>query len=237
MSIRQHWRAIAAGSGKGAFSEALVADLPEPARRYLTHAITPGTQLAGVAELHMRGTIRTNSWLPFRAREVLAPGRGFVWRALVLWLLRVDDYWTGESAGTRLSLLGVLPLMHQSDEDIVRSAAGRAASEAIWVPSALLDAEWDEDDEGRAVARLGGHELKLRLSATGAVRELSLERWGNPDRTRWRRVTFGAIVEEERSFGGYTIPSRLRAGWFFGSDRFEREGEFFRATLVAASHR
>ena len=232
MSIKEHWRTLANETGTGTFSEETVASMPEPARRYFMHAIEPGTPIAARAQLSMHGSIRAASWLPFRANEILVPTRGFVWRALVAWLLRVDDY----DRGTKLSLLGLIPLMHARGDDIVRSAAGRAAAEAIWVPSVLLGAQWGGDDEGRAVARLGDHELKLRLDASGAVREMSLQRWGNPDRKRWRFVTFGAVVEEERSFGGYTIPSKMRAGWHFGTQRFAREGEFFRVTIVAAAH-
>jgi hypothetical protein len=38
-------------------------------------------------------------------------------------------------------------------------------------------------------------------------------------------------VEAERSFGDYTIPWRLRASWWAGTDR---EFEFFRATVQQA---
>ena len=38
-------------------------------------------------------------------------------------------------------------------------------------------------------------------------------------------------------FDGYTIPSRLCVGWHFGSERFAREGEFFRARIESAGFR
>jgi hypothetical protein len=44
---------------------------------------------------------------------------------------------------------------------------------------------------------------------------------------------FGGFVDEEATWDGYTIPSRLRLGWNFGSDAFD-EGEFFRATVTHA---
>jgi hypothetical protein len=50
-------------------------------------------------------------------------------------------------------------------------------------------------------------------------------------------VDFGGILEEEGTFCGYTIPTRLRIGWYFGSERFESEGEFFRATIDDAIYR
>jgi hypothetical protein len=33
------------------------------------------------------------------------------------------------------------------------------------------------------------------------------------------------------TFARYTIPIRMRVGWYFGTDRFESEGEFFRVTI------
>jgi len=38
-------------------------------------------------------------------------------------------------------------------------------------------------------------------------------------------------------FGGYTIPTRVQICWYFGTDRFEPEGEFFRATIDDAIYR
>ena len=64
----------------------------------------------------------------------------------------------------------------------------------------------------------------------------SLMRWGDPDEHGFRAVPFGAMAEDERDFGGYRIPSKLRVGWYFGSDRFASEGEFFRCTLEEAAY-
>jgi hypothetical protein len=50
-------------------------------------------------------------------------------------------------------------------------------------------------------------------------------------------VDFGGVLESEATFGGYTIPNRVRAGWYFRTPRFESEGEFFRATIDDATFR
>jgi hypothetical protein len=49
-------------------------------------------------------------------------------------------------------------------------------------------------------------------------------------------VDFGVIIEEERRSSGFTV-RRIRAGWFFGSERFESEGEFFRASIDDAEYK
>ena len=69
----------------------------------------------------------------------------------------------------------------------------------------------------------------MTVTASGQLRQLALERWGNPDGGPFRPVPFGALVED--GFGGYTIPTRLRVGWRIGTDRFESEGEFFRVII------
>jgi len=54
----------------GTFDPAATAGLPEPARRWLSHAIAPGTPLWSRAELTMRGHIKLGRWRPFTARQV-----------------------------------------------------------------------------------------------------------------------------------------------------------------------
>lgn len=64
-----------------------------------------------------------------------------------------------------------------------------------------------------------------------------MRRWGNPDGAAFCLLDFGAVADEERTFGGYTIPTRLRVGWFFGLPEFESKGEFFRVTIDDAAYR
>ena len=76
--------------------------------------------------------------------------------------------------------------------------------------------------------------LKLEIDDNGRIMSLVMKRWGNPEGGDFHYTDFGGFVEEESTFNGYTIPSRIRAGWYFGSDRFEGEGEFFRVTIDEA---
>jgi hypothetical protein len=68
----------------------------------------------------MAGSIRLKpggKWLPFEARQVLAPPRGFVWRAVVrAGLLRFAgaDHYAAGSGGVDFSLWGVIPLVRAS---------------------------------------------------------------------------------------------------------------------------
>jgi len=75
------WQLLEGTSTHQVFTEDMVSDLPAPARRYLSHAIRPGTPLASSVGLEMRGTMRLKSgqeWMPMKARQILAPPKGLV---------------------------------------------------------------------------------------------------------------------------------------------------------------
>ena len=64
-----------------------------------------------------------------------------------------------------------------------------------------------------------------------------MPRWGNPGGLKFDYYNCGGTVEEEATFGGYTIPVRMRVGWHFGTELFETEGEFFRVVIDDAIYR
>ncbi|MBK9178603.1 MAG: hypothetical protein IPM45_03325 [Acidimicrobiales bacterium] len=240
-ALEPRLRAVAA---RGSFEPTGLADLPEPARRYLLHALAPGTPLAGGAELRMHGTIKLGPWVPFRATEVLVPGSGFVWRAdagLLLGplALGIRGFDAADAAEGRMhwAVAGLVPVVRAGGPDVARSARGRAAGEALLVPTALHPAwgvTWRADGADHAVASVpmgpDTVDVHLELDATGRVRRSWFDRWGNPGGGAHRVEVCGMEVLAERTFGGVTVPSAGRIGWFFGTDRWA-EGEFFRMSL------
>jgi hypothetical protein len=143
----------------------------------------------------------------------------------------------------RWKLLGLLPVMQASGEDVTRSAAGRIQGEAVWLPSVLCHPEvvWTELNDSQLQADFAAFgepaHLTLTLDAQGAIQQVAVQRWGQPEGGDYHYTTFGVIAETSGTFEGYTIPTQIRAGWFFGSDRFESEGEFFRCTIDRACYR
>src|SRR5918994_1091164 len=78
------WRSLELEQSEGGFSESLVRDLPEPVQRYFRHAVGPGTPLYSRVSLKMSGKIKAGQnspWMRFTATQILAPHRGFVWKA------------------------------------------------------------------------------------------------------------------------------------------------------------
>ncbi|WP_292796076.1 DUF6920 family protein [Nostoc sp. NMS7] len=230
------------------------AHLPEAVRRYLEHAIAPGTAIASAVRLQMHGEIKLKSWIPFKAEQVICWEHGLIWSATAwmngLPIVGSDRIIDGVGA-MQWKLLGIFPVMVASGSDITRSAVGRLQCESIWLPSAFCsdDISWTTTDSShlhssfvvqgeRAELDFTIESAKPRLrQQTGRIKTFKLPRWNNLDGSEFHYIDFGGIMEEERTFSGYTIPTRLRVGWYFGTERFESEGEFFRATIDDAIYR
>jgi len=225
----------------GHFAEADVRDLPDGARRMLPAAIAPGTRLAASLRLRMRGSIKLNRWLPFRATEVIAPGVGFVWRARVAGIVAGYDRYIDGQGEMQWKLAGLVTVAQGSGADVSRSAAGREVGETFWLPTALLPqfgTEWLPADDDHAIARIRTAaepiDVTYTLDASGRVRSLTFQRWGDPDdRGEFAFHTFGGTTTEHRTFGGLTIPSKGTVGWSFGEEGWET-GEFFRFQITDA---
>jgi hypothetical protein len=181
----------------------------------------------------MTGRIRIGAWLPFTADE-RCDGRSFLWRARLGPLVVVDRFAAG-SGSTRGRLLGRVPLFGADDRDTTRSAAGRAALEAIWAPASLLPehgviwraeagdlivAGWDVPPERP--------EVSLRIRPDGGLVSAWAQRWGNPDRSGFRYVPCGCEVHAEQRFGDLVVPSRITVGWQFGTPAYR---PFFTAEI------
>lgn len=233
-------------SSERIFNSTTVAGLPDPTYRYLTHAIAAGTRLASAVRLRMHGEIKLKRWCRFSAEEVIGWSRGMIWNASVriygISFRGGDCFLDGEGA-MNWKLLGMIPVLNASGPNITRSAAGRLNIESIWLPSVLCSDKvtWTALSESRFHARFDAHGETARIDYTvhpnGGLKSVSMPRWGNPEGAEFHYADCGAWVEGEHTFGGYTIPSRLRVGWHFGSERFESEGEFFRVTIDEAAYR
>lgn len=228
------------------FSHNEVDSLPEAARRYLVHSIAEGTPRASAVRLSMRGEIKLKEWCPFQAEQVIQWRRGFVWRATARvhgLPVRGSDRWIDGEGAMRWKLFGVIPVVTSEGSDVSRSALGRVQVESVWLPSVLVgnEVEWEGRDPTHVGVDLAlrdehGH-LELTVRDDGALSAVSIQRWGNPEGGSFHAGSFGAIAEEERTFEGFTIPTKLRVGWYFGTERFEPEGEFFRCTVERATFR
>lgn len=244
-TLLELWETAAVASDS--FDPRCVDGLPPAARRYLRRALAPGARLAQVARLGMHGTIRLgDAWHRFEAEQVLRWDRGFVWRASVrkgVTTIVGSDRWLDGEGAMRWKLLGVVPLLKAGGPDITRSAAGRLHIESMWLPAVFLGqgVRWVESDAAHVQADVTAHGeasgLELALDEDGSLLSSKVTRWGNPEGGAFHYADFGAFVDEERTFDGITVPTALRVGWFFGGERFERDGEFIRINVDHAEFR
>lgn len=219
-------------------------DLPEPARRYLDHAIAAGTVLASSVKLQMRGEIKLDRWRSFTGDQIIHRNLEFAWNAktnIAGIPARGIARLIGGKGAVLWKLFHIVPVASQGGRHITRSAVGRAMLESIFLPPALLErgVHWTALTEARPhahiVAQGESAELALRIAANGAVKNVEVLRWAHTGGGDFHYRPFGAIVEEEHTFNGYTIPTRLRVGYHAGSDRFEDDGEFLRIAIDAAT--
>lgn len=80
-----HRSTVTQPAAPASFDPAMVAGLPEPARRYFLYTIQPGTPLRTVANITMAGrlgmgTQANPNYLEMTATQTLAMPDGFVWK-------------------------------------------------------------------------------------------------------------------------------------------------------------
>jgi hypothetical protein len=221
--------------------DTVLADLPAPVRRYLRHALPGNTRLPAGVRLSMTGKIKVGCWLPFTAEQD-CDGRSFKWHARVgrgpLKPLEVVDRYADGVGSVTGWLLGRFQLFHDDGQDIDRSAAGRAAMEAVFAPASLLPGrgvDWSVKDEDNIVATsYPGHEeinVHLQIGGDGALRSVRARRWGQIRRRSHCYLTFGGDMHAEQRFGDLIIPSRFTVGWRYGTPDYD---PFFQAHIRAA---
>jgi uncharacterized protein DUF6544 len=193
----------------------MVARLDEPVRRYFAHAIRVGAPLPARLRLSMAGHIKLGLWVPFTARQETAGDR-FTWTATVGRALTVTDRYADGRGSMEGRLAGRVRLFRVADEDTTRSAAGRAALEAVTLaPACVLPqagVDWRAEDADHIVAAWElppeRPEVHVRLAPDGAVRGVVARRW-----RKGGYADCGATVHAERAFGDFTIPSRFTVAW------------------------
>jgi hypothetical protein len=245
-AVHRDWDELAEPSRVDtAFDPHAVSDLPEPARRWLTHAIAPGTPLRRRVELTEHGRIRVGAWRDFRARQVIAGLDGYVW-ACATRIAGVPVYGYDRLAHGHGDMvhraLGRVALVDESGPDLTRSAAGRLVSEVVWTPAAALapDVVWKPVDDHSATALLphGGetHEVTITIGSTGALRRVTMLRWASIDRGPYQLHPFGAEIHREATFDGFTVPTDVTAGYDCDSPRWP-DCAFIRITVDDAVYR
>lgn len=242
---RLEWKRLKAlqPQNPGIYDPVMVADLPEPARRFFNFAITPGTHLLTVAEIDMRGqfslgTRQAPNYQHMKAKQILAAPSGFVWKLRLPGIVPVS----GSDSGrwTRFRIFGLFPVARMGGKlDHARAAYGRYIAEALfWTPAALLPGPgvvWEKVDENTAriiVSHMGfSQAVDLKVDGDGRPVEVHFIRWSdsNPEKT-YRLQPFGGKMSDFQEVQGFRLPFIVEAANMFGTkDHFV----FFKAEIVS----
>jgi hypothetical protein len=229
------------GGPERRFGRFMVADLPEPARRFFGYAINEGARIVCAVRIEMEGelglgTQREPGYRPMRARQVLAPPHGLVW-SVEAGAIAGSDGATPTRSWTRFWLLGLIPVVRGGGADHHRSAFGRVMAEAaIWAPASLLPGpavRWEPLGEhtARAIVAFAAHvqNVDITVDEQGRPIRVVIRRWSNanPDRV-WREQPFGGDLSDFRDVDGYRLPFRVEGGNHIGTDAYF---PFFRARV------
>lgn len=232
---RAEWNRLASvqPADPARFAPEMVADLPEPARRYFGYTIQPGTPLLPVAEIDMEGRFSlgdrdTPAYKPMQARQILAAPDGFVWAMRTRGGMPVSG--SDSASWTRFRIFWLIPVARLGgDPDHRRSAYGRYVAEAvIWTPAALLPGPgvtWQPVDETTARVTVRHGQLEQAVDVTveddGRPVRVAFQRWSNanPDKVH-RLQPFGGHMSDFREVEGYRLPFRVEAGNMFGTDDY-----------------
>lgn len=213
------------------FDPAMVAGLPEPARRYLLWAIRPGTPLRTVATFGMRGqfsmgTAARPAYMAMTARQTLAAPHGLVWSMDArrgLSLLSGSD----SARWTRFWVAGIVPVARMGGTpDHILSAYCRMVAEAVfWSPAAVLPGPgiaWSATgpDSARVTISQGGlsQAVDLNIGPDGTLRSVVFARRSNANPAGvWQDQPFGGTQSGWRAVQGFRVPTHVEAGSFFGT--------------------
>jgi hypothetical protein len=234
--ISRIWRSLDKEGGGKVFSGRTIAGLPPIAQRYFSHAIQQGTPLAASVQFGISGSVKAqkdarSTWMSLKATQILAPLHGFVWKARIrkglIRFREIDHYYEG-SGRIAFRAFRIIPVLSAAGDDGAKSAVGRLVMDSVLLPAGLLPQQgvkWEASDAEHAKVTCTVENedvtLTLRINAEGALRDVVMERWGDfTDDGKYSYVPFGMAVDEEKSFNGYTIPSKIRGGWWYGTEKY-----------------
>lgn len=217
-------------------TEADLAHLPEPVRRYLRIAGVVGQPRVSNFHVRMRGRIRSARdarWMPLQAEQYSftdEPAR-FFYLTASMFMIPVQGYhrYAGASAAMRIRAAAVVPVASASGEEMHRAETVTMFNDmCLLAPATLVDPAivWESVDgrTSRATFTSAGHSIRAELSFNEAgelVDFSSDDRYqASADGKRFARVRWSTPVSAYRSFGRVRLAAHGEARWH------EADGEY-----------
>jgi hypothetical protein len=197
-------------------TEADLASLPDPVRRWLRFSGVVGKPRPAAVRLKQVGEIRLEDdrWLPFTAEQYyMTDPPGFVWTTKIemapLVTIVGRDKYVGGEGNMDGRLLGLFPVAQDSGPDMDRGALLRYLSEIVWFPAGAISPSitWEGIDatSARAMMTYGGvsEPATFFFDDQGRLTTVVAERF---DRDDGRINPWSTPVTAYGEFGGVRIP-------------------------------
>lgn len=226
-------RLVAAAAPSGVVvTEVMLAPLPEPARRYLTHAGVVGQPIPSVVRVTQSGRIRSSAeaaWMELEAEETYSiDPPAFVWRAWfpkksMPFVLGRDAYLRGE-ASILMRMLAVWPVAAESGPALAEAGLMRYLNEMMWFPAAFLGANVTlapaDADSFRATITDRGMTATatLTVDADGRLVNFVAQRFNTATGTM---ETWETPLQEYGECAGLQLPVAGKAVWKLAEGDFE----------------
>ena len=217
-------------------TDADLAPLPAPVRRYVRLAGAVGQRPVRHVRATWRGRIRAlarDPWMPFVAEQhnfLDEPARFFFMEATRSGLpVDVFHRFSGREATMRVRLLSLVPLVTAAGPDLMRAETVTLLNDlCLLAPGGLIDSaiRWDavDDRTARAHYTVGENTVSATLLFNDAGELVDFQ---SEDRlaqsaagARWTRQPWSTPVGEYRRFGPWRVASRGAGHWHPPSGEF-----------------
>jgi hypothetical protein len=204
-------------------TEQVLADLPDPVRRYLRYTGVVGKPFPGTIWLRQEGKMRAGPgqrWMPLDAEEhysVQPPG--FVWAGTArlgpLPVARARDMYAGGAGRMLVKVASLWPVVDASGAQVNQAAMMRYLSEMVWFPAAFLagNISFEAVDDSSARVTLTDHGQTatgtLFIDQQGRLTDFVAKRYRTPDSSD--PDTWSTPFTGYGEFEGLRLPSRGKA--------------------------
>jgi len=219
--------------GGGVITEARLAGLPEPVRRYLHYGQVVGKAPIRTVGLKQRGAMlmeKGAKWLPMAAEQYFTTNPpGFLWYGTLhpfpLVSLSARDRYADGHGSLWIQALSLIPLGTARGLEVDQGELLRYLGEMAWFPTALLsDAiQWEAIDAERARATISLAPVTasgiLHIDGQGRYTRFTAERYREEHKRLVPRPWTGRW-EDYREIKGFRIPMRAEAAYTLESGEF-----------------
>jgi hypothetical protein len=219
--------------GGGVITEAQLAVLPDPIRRYLEYARVVGKEPIRTVRLKQRGAMRLaegKGWLPLVAEQYVTNNPpAFLWHGTIqpfpLVSVSATDEFSDGHGTMAIKALSFIPLGTARGPEMDQGELLRYLGETAWFPTALVSGniQWEDIDASSATATVSAGRTRasgiIHVDEQGRCTHFTAERY-REERKRQMLRSWTGRWDDYREINGFCIPTRAEAIWTLESGDF-----------------